>query len=240
MTAKKKDVGEETTVVGVEVVTAEEALKHLEPTISKEEAEVLDSQINSEIHSSSKLLMDSYFRIAAPLYEICKGKGYAHLGCKTAKDYLDSKKEYGRSYLYHLLKLGEVGESNLKHLNEMTPSKLIEFVKYSDKAEEIPQLIEAKWAEVKDKSVRETRKELAEYVSKHKAPKKKKVGRKKKTYLQRFETEYEKVTDKTDYLKQIMFFVGEQRSDTLKNVLGAEGAELIKLLKAYHESEQQR
>ncbi|MBO9541104.1 hypothetical protein J7643_10995 [bacterium] len=168
-------------------------------TVSMETAKELDANISAKIKECSDHLARAYLELGKALSEMNETKGYIHLGFLKWEAYLESKKEFGRTYLSYLYKLGQAG--NLERFLDIgiPASKFIEFAKKTEKPEKISQLIEETWESVKDKSVRDTAKFLGEYVSQKpehfKKPKATtKAGRPKLSWKDRFTKEYSKLS----------------------------------------------
>lgn len=216
MAQKKKTTSSEAGVVVPEVLPAES-----EQTHDLEAARALDTAINEKIEKAGNALASAYLSLAESLSEMRRTKGYKYLdpSYKTWDEYLQSKKSFGRAYLFFLAKLGE---SNLDQLRSyldlgMPASKFIEYAKTPVLPEKIPQLISTTWEEVKDRSVRETSKFLRDFVSEHAdefaKPKRtfsgKKPGRTKSPWQQKLQRQYDKLTpeEQKSYLTALREFV---------------------------------
>lgn len=188
--------------------------------ITEGDARSLDQQIDDKIRGVSEQLALAYLEVAAALKKMRDSKGYTYLGHATWEKYLESKKEFGRSYLSYLYKLGQAGD--LKgHLEEkgIPGTKLIEYVKRTDYPEKLPQLIEATWEEVKDVPVRQMGVQLNKYIEKHakeyKKPKSGKTGgRPKLTMAEKLDKQYRSLSgkEKKDFLAQVQQFLEAKRS----------------------------
>lgn len=127
-------------------------------------AQDLNRQIDAKIRECSDNLARGYLELASLLNVMRSGKAYTFLGFEKWGDYLASKKEYGRTYLLYLYRLGQAGDLQRYVDQGVNPAKLIEYAKKVPPTK-IPELIDATWELIKDKSVREASKELDAYVS---------------------------------------------------------------------------
>jgi hypothetical protein len=179
-------------------------------------AEALDAEINAKIAECSEQLARVYLELGRSLVLMRDSKGFKALGFPKWENYLDSKRDFGRTYLSYLYKLGKAGELEQYLDQGMSATKLIEFAKKTT-PEKVGILIEATWEEVKERSVKDTDKFLSEWVAKHqkefgRAKTGSKAGRKKLTLVQRFDSQYKKLStkDRKDYLAQMVQFLTTQ------------------------------
>jgi hypothetical protein len=189
------------------------------PTTAEAMAAELDKKIDAQIKGLGDQLAKAYLAVGAFLKEMRDTEGYAHLGHETWEAYLDSKKEYGRTYLSYLYKLGQATGLDAFLAQGMSGTKLIEFAKRTDFPEKIPQLIEATWEEVKDAPVRETAIRLGRFVAEH--PEFKKVkgagkgsGRPRLTLRDRLEKEWAALTtdaERDEYVSALRTFARDKR-----------------------------
>lgn len=185
--------------------------------VAEADARRLDASINERIRKASEDLAQTYLEVGALLKRMRESEGFLKLGFEKWEHYLDSKTEFGRSYLSYLYKIGSAGDLKAFLERGMSGSKLIEFAKRTDFPEKIPQLIEATWEEVRDKSARETRVVLDNFVREHEAEyrreKPKKVGRPRLTVKNRLEKEYRALpeSERSAFISLIKEFVREQK-----------------------------
>ena len=188
-------------------------------TITKAKAAELDGKIDAQIKGLGDQLAKAYLAVGAFLKEMRDTGGYAHLGHETWEAYLDSKKEYGRTYLSYLYKLGQATGLDAFVGQGMSGTKLIEFAKRTDYPGMIPRLIEATWEEVKDSPVRETAVRLGKFVAEHpefrrERGKGKGGGRPRLTLRDRLEREWAALGtdgDRDEYVATLRAFAREKR-----------------------------
>jgi hypothetical protein len=194
------------------------ATRKVEP-LSKDAAEILDASINEQIKSCSQALASAYFKLAKSLQEMKKGKGYRQLGKGSWEEYLQSKSEFGRTYLSYMLKIGRVGDTTpLEGFVQqgLTATQLIEYVKATDYPEKLPEVIEATWEEVKGKSVTETRQALKKHIENNiaefKKPKRSRAV-KAKDWKGTFSKQFTKLdkAKQADYLQAMQAFLQSQK-----------------------------
>lgn len=176
----------------------------------------MDSTINAKLRENSEHLARAYLELADLLRSMSETGGYKLLGYDKWENYLATKSEFGRTYLSYLYKLGLAGDLRPYLDQGISASKFIEFAKRTDYPEKIPQLIEATWEEVRDKSVRETGKVLDGYVASHqeeyRRPRKRTgAGRPKLTWQQRFRGQFEALDEaqRAQYVGQMKAFLKE-------------------------------
>lgn len=214
MATKTKNKTEELVAVVPKVLPPEAAQMP-----DQEDARTLDLVIDQKIQKAGNALALTYLDLAESLNKMKRTKGYRTLGFDNWEKYLQSKKTFGRAYLFFLAKLGQTNVSELRaYLDQgMTASKFIEYSKTSVLPEKIPQLIEKTWDEVKDKSTRETSRILRGFISEHAdefaKPKRtytgNKPGRAKSPWQNKIQQQYEKLTmeDQKSYLAALREFV---------------------------------
>jgi hypothetical protein len=207
-----------------EVVQAKvELVVPKEPTEVSEEdkanAQRLDKEINEKIQRASNTLAEAYLDLAESLKQMKSTKGYKLIGHTTWGNYLESKTEFGRAYLFFLAKLGESDLDQLRaYLGKgLHASKFISFAKTSVAPEKIPQLISATWERIKDKSVRDTNTYLKDYLQEHPELQKPKAestsgkrrGRVKSPWISKIKTQFNRLgdEDRAEYIKALKEFL---------------------------------
>lgn len=132
-------------------------------------AKELDTDIDRKLTMLGMSLTWALLELARSLNEMYESQGYMLLGYSRWERYLASKRDYSRSYLSYLLKIGRAFATQEALPAEIGGSQLIEYAKATDFPERIPQLIEATWPHAKAMSVREMRSYLTEYIDTRRA-----------------------------------------------------------------------
>jgi hypothetical protein len=189
-------------------------------TIKEGEARALDATINEKIRSCNEKLAVAYLDLAGALKEMNETRGYLLLVDEQGKPfqnweaYLASKREFGRTYLSYLFKLGRAGDLKQYLDKGMAASVFIEYAKKVDYPEKIPQVIEATVNEVKDLPVRKAAEVIGQYVAEHKDEfkrerKKTGAGRKPVEFRQKLHKLYmdKPESERDGFLKEVQAFI---------------------------------
>lgn len=151
-----------TLITAPEAVTGGEFAPH-----PLDSVQVLDRAIDGKLASVSGLLAKSLLEVGVMLNEMQTSKSYQALGFPRWESYLKSKRQYGRTYLSYLLKLGKAGDLSRALKMGLGGTQLIEYAKATDLPEKIQQFVDATWDSVKDAPTRDLQARLRQYVGDH-------------------------------------------------------------------------
>lgn len=198
--------------------------RHLEPAeheqiISLRIAEELDQEINRKLIDTGNRLAVALLSLGKDLAVMHASKGYKSLGYRLWEHYLESKRQYGRTYLSYLLRLGQAGELPEAQAFGLSGSQLVEYAKHTDVPSKIPQLIRETWHEVEGASVRAMGRYIREYVDERsdefrKRPRPILAPRRARQWIHRIKKQLEKleVHEQSEYLTELEQLLREQKS----------------------------
>jgi hypothetical protein len=134
-----------------------------------DEAKTLNAAVDDLIATQAKASVELYVGLGRHLAKLHAGRGYRQLGHTTWKAYLQSKPDFGMTYLSYMVKLGEAAEIEKLDISQfrdegLTGSQLLEYAKATDYPNYILDLIQMTWADVKGKSVAESQKIIKQWV----------------------------------------------------------------------------
>lgn len=134
--------------------------------LTLEEAQLLDQEIDEHLEGCDRLLRH-YLEAGHRLARMQETKAYTALGYHTLKDYLASKKRFGRTYWSFLLKVGKGGDPQRFIELGMHPGVLIEYARLIGRPEKLHELVDATWGDVKDLPPKEAGKTLKQFLEIH-------------------------------------------------------------------------
>lgn len=182
-------------------------------------AEELDKEIDRKLIETGSRLAISLLALGKDLAAMHASKGYQRLGYRLWEHYLESKRQYGRTYLSYLLRLGQAGELAEVQAFGLSGSQLIEYAKHTDLPAKIPQLIRETWSEVEGTSVRAMGRHLREYVDERsdefrKRPRPILAPRRARQWVHRIKKQLEKLEphEQSEYLLELEQLIREYRS----------------------------
>lgn len=188
----------------------------------KSAARALDAQINKKIADCSGKLVRAYLDLAKSLKQMRDSEGYTHLDIefKSWEEYLESKREFGRTYLSYLYKLGQVEDLQQYADKGLSASQFIECAKVAS-GNEIAGLLAETADAIKDKTVKQTREHLREHVAAKRLQRvstasTEKRGRKPDPWKKRFQNQFNALPkqEQDKFLLDMRAFLSEQDEAT--------------------------
>ena len=182
----------------VELVDNGKPSKRPSPQISKEEADILQERIRQTVERVAQNLTRDIIDIARDLRTVRETNAWAYY-TDTWTRYLEDYREFSRSYMFNLAKLGQAGDETLEKLLEMGlgATQLVEYARLAPSPDQIEPLVNRTWSDVKTLPVKEMAhlvRERALELQKPKAPPTGKPrGRKPKEWIERFKELLEQV-----------------------------------------------
>lgn len=201
------------TTVTAEIVDVGKSRKPI-PTITREEADIIQVRIREKVERVAQSLATDIIDIARDLREVHRTKAWAYY-TETWTSYLEDYREFSRSYMFNLAKLGQAGDETLQKLLGMGlgATQLVEYARIAPTPEQIEPLVKKTWQSVKGLPVKEMAKTVRETAQGIQPPKKaapgKPRGRKPKEWIERFKDLYDLVPteQQSDFAKAVRSFL---------------------------------
>jgi hypothetical protein len=182
--------------------------------LGREEAKQLDESINSKLRDAAANLAKSLIEVGSDLRRMQVSQGWKALGFNTWTEYLSAKRQFGRTYMFLLARIGQIEPESLKKFIDrgLGGSQLIEYAKVAP-PKLVPQVIEATWEQVQDSPIREMRQEVkkqaASIVPRRTGPKK--GGRRASPPIEKFKKLFSAVPvrERESFLSDLKAFLAE-------------------------------
>lgn len=205
-------------------------------------AEALDAQINQKIADCTGKLVRAYLDLAISLKQMRDTAGYKHLQFTSWEEYLESKREFGRTYLSYLYKLGQVEDLHQYADKGLSASQLIECAKVASR-NEIAGLLATTVEAIKGKTVKQTREILREHVAAKKLQRVstaslEKRGRKPDPWKKKFQNQFQALSrqEQSKFLMDMRDFLSEydnaNQNEIPTNTVINDGLEALEVSKS--------
>jgi hypothetical protein len=173
----------------------------IKSSVSREQAETMHIRLRNRVTKAANNLAADVIEIGKDLRDIKAKNAWAYFS-KSWTEYLEQYREFSRSYIFSIAKLGQADEKALKKFLDLGigATQLIEYARLAPSASEIESLVDTTWEEVKELPVKQMAEKVKEKVVEIKPLKTKSAetagkprGRKPRTWLKRFEDLYAQV-----------------------------------------------
>ncbi len=161
-TLKAGAPGEEGAQPVAVIITPAVLAPRAKPTIDREAA----NELHLRIRGGAKRLATDFAMIARDLQVVREAQAWAYFA-PTWSDYLADFREFSRSYMFSLAKLGQAGFDTIEKLVSMGigGTQLIEYARLAPSASKIEDLVDQTWGEVSGLPVREMAKTVRDKVA---------------------------------------------------------------------------